>query len=113
MEWETSPLAAQFDNLLRCAEEAGKKPNPDWFPPRLPSNLNFVWTAYQRLSTDRDSMGSGAIRFSAIDAYAKRYGLDDVDTFERFISLVTIIDRIFFEIREEEEKARAKANEVR
>lgn len=43
-------------------------------------------------------MGLGAIPFTAINAYAERYGIDGVDDFERFCELIRRMDMEFLKI---------------
>lgn len=47
------------------------------------------------LSTDRPvGLDRGAIPFSSIVAYAARYGIDDLEEFERFLFLIRALDRV-------------------
>lgn len=82
-------------------------PPPETVPPELSENLIFAYSAYRKLSSDRDSMGSMRIRYSAIDAYATRYGITSIDEFERFLGLIEILDNKYLEINAEMEKANA------
>ena len=52
-------------------------------------------------------MGSMRIRYSAIDAYASRYGITSIDEFERFLGLIEILDNKYLEMNAEMEKANA------
>lgn len=45
-------------------------------------------------------MGLGPIPWSVINAYADRYGICDIDEFERFVRLIRVI---------EDEKAKSKS----
>jgi hypothetical protein len=39
----------------------------------------------------------GSIRFTAIDAFARRYGIDDVDDFDQLVDDLRLLDRLFLE----------------
>jgi hypothetical protein len=57
--------------------------------PELLEECRFVYAAFHELVNDRQvGFGLGPIPWSAIDAYARRYGLNDIDEFERFVALV-------------------------
>lgn len=57
-------------------------------------HLQSVWRAYHALRTDRQSgMDMGPIMFSSIDRYARRYSINDLDEFERFMALIRALDR--------------------
>jgi hypothetical protein len=68
-------------------------PCPDPIPPRpeLPEHLQFYWKAYWAVYADR-SMETGRISFIAMDRYAERYGLDDVDSFDRLTTILAAMD---------------------
>lgn len=68
---------------------------PAWASrPRIPEHLQFIWTAFARLSTDRQiGMDVGAIMFTSIEKYAERYRVDGVDAFDRFALLIRAMDR--------------------
>ena len=61
--------------------------------PEIWPHLTFYLEAFFALSPDRHE--GGAIPFSAVDRYAARYGLDDVDEFERFRTLIRALDDAF------------------
>nr|WP_046869357.1 hypothetical protein [Microvirga massiliensis] len=48
-------------------------------------------------------MGLGPIPFTAIDAYARRYRIDDVDEFDRFITLVKVQDSEYLRLRQRQD----------
>lgn len=60
-------------------------------------HLSFTWDAFFVLGSDRPIgfAGPGRIPFTAICAYADRYGIRDVDAFERFRHLVMAMDRTY------------------
>ena len=74
-----------------------------------------IWDAFNVLSEDRPvGFGEGPIPFTAIDRYAERYGITDLDAFENFRSLIRSIDSEYLRIRatqREQEKEAAKAKE--
>lgn len=66
---------------------------PDLWP-----HLHFYSSAFSQLSTERPlgAMGGcGAVPWSAIDRFAARYGIDDLDMFERFERLIRAQDRVY------------------
>ncbi|WP_371346465.1 hypothetical protein [Ancylobacter sp. IITR112] len=67
--------------------------------PALTENLLPVWNAFWALSTDRQIGfgGVGPIQFSSVDRYAIRYGIDGIDEFDRFTSLIRAMDSAFLE----------------
>jgi hypothetical protein len=73
----------------------------------IPERLISVWNAFFDLSGDRSiGFGSiGRIPFSAINAYAQRYRIDDIDRFERFSSLIRSMDAAFIEHHVKKSKA--------
>lgn len=61
-------------------------------------HLQFVWSAWWEVHTDRPiGMGVGQIPFRALDAYATRFGIDDLDAFETFRALIRVMDGAFLE----------------
>ena len=75
------------------AEEDGVHPKALLERPELPDHLQFVWSAWWELHTDRPmGMAVGPIPFTAIDRYASRFGVDDADHFEAFREAVRGID---------------------
>lgn len=56
-------------------------------------HLHFHWSAFWDLNTDRPvGMGVGPIPFGAIDRYADRYGIADIDEFDAFRELIRAMD---------------------
>jgi len=68
--------------------------------PEILPGLGPIWVAFQTLSAGR-SIGVGMvampcpITFQDIDAYARRYGPEDPDDFERFLRLIRALDSCF------------------
>lgn len=60
-------------------------------------HLAFVWDAFWALQGDRHlGFGSvGPIPHLAIDAYASRYGIADLDEFDRLRRLVAAMDGVW------------------
>ena len=56
-----------------------------------------IYNAWIELSTSRPSNGMGLspIPFSALDRYAERYGLGDLDDFELFRRAIRAMDSIY------------------
>lgn len=62
--------------------------------PPIPEGLAWVWNAFWALGTCRSvGMGVGAIPWTAVDAYALRYGIMG-DAFESFHFLIQRLDSI-------------------
>lgn len=82
--------------LEDMARESGRVPKALAARPDIPADLEFVWDAFWRLSTDRPvGFSVGRIPFSAITAYADRYGIAGIDAFDRFEQLIRAMDRAF------------------
>lgn len=61
-------------------------------------HLDFVWSAWWELHTDRPiGMAVGPIPFTAIDAYAGRYGIGALDAFEAFAGLIRAMDAVYLD----------------
>jgi hypothetical protein len=99
----------QAERIKAAACEAGGAVPPLPFlqnEPDLPEHLAFEWGAFQDLSRDRQSgMGIGPIPWSAFDRYARRHGIDDPDSFERFVALMAAMDAAFCRHHAEKEEA--------
>ena len=63
-------------------------------PPPLPDHLEEVYQAFSRLSSSRAiSMGGvGPIPYEAVERYAERHGIEDVDG---FWYLIQSLDEVF------------------
>lgn len=58
-------------------------------------HLMFEWEAFGALSTDRPvGLDRGAIPWSSIDRFARRYAIDD-DAFDRFARLIRAMDAAY------------------
>lgn len=55
--------------------------------PKVADHLADVWRAFYALRPE-----AGPISFLAIDAYARRYGIDGIDAFERFAAMIDALD---------------------
>lgn len=62
--------------------------------PDVEPHLIPIWDAYASLERDRHLTmgGPGPIPFTAIDRYASRYGIDDLDEFDRLRRLIMAMD---------------------
>lgn len=60
-------------------------------------HLAFIWSAWWDLHGDRPIHwgGAGDIPFTAIDRYAERYGIVDIDAFQRFSDLLGVMDQTY------------------
>ena len=89
----------------------------------VPTGAEFAWAAFWRLHADRPylvtgfavAMGAtviepraGRIPFSAIDRYARRYGVEG-SAFDTFAAIVSAVDNEFMAIEAERAKERAQA----
>lgn len=73
-------------------------------------HLFFEWEAFYSLSNDRQiGMGIGPIPWSAIDRYARRFGIDGADEFDAFAFLIRSMDGAF--LRREAERKPDKVGE--
>jgi hypothetical protein len=78
--------------------------------PEVSDHLGFVWSAFWELGSDRAiGFAAGPIPFTAIDAYAARYGIDDIDQFDRFRALIRAMECERADYQEERRKANEKA----
>ncbi|WP_444849022.1 phage tail assembly chaperone [Methylosinus sp. LW4] len=77
----------------------GETPAPLRDRPELPERLAPLYEAFGALGGDRHLGvgGAGAIPFLAIDAYARRYRIEDADQFRRFHVLLTRMDAAYLE----------------
>jgi hypothetical protein len=99
---EFGPHAEQ---LMQAAKDL-KRPIPvDCFPPDVPVEFQFAYLAFCALSGDREAgFGQGPIRFTAIDAYARRYHVDDLDEFDQFAADIRLIDGIYLDVSKPPDK---------
>lgn len=94
VEWDLSPVAPHAEKIVKAAIEAGDwQTVADLAAPEIPEEARFAYYAFRELATDRAiGMGVGPIPFIAIDAFARRYRIEGVDEFERFLGLIRAID---------------------
>jgi len=95
------------------AEEDGRAPKALSEKPELEDHLVWVYNAFSRISTDRQYFESGGcttISWSAVNDYAIRYGIDDLDDFTRFYNLISALDAVYLRDQSEKLKARAAAS---
>ena len=92
-------MVAWGDHLqdLEDIASAGGDPKALRDRPVLQDHLRFEWDAFWTLLSDRPAGHSTRIPFTAIDRYADRYGLETLDAFERFRSLMTQMNTAFNE----------------
>lgn len=85
--------------MREVAETTGEPPKALENEPELPAHLDFYWRAFWSLHSDRPPGFGGVlpIPFSAFDRYASRYRIDDIDVFDRFVSLIQQMDRVYRE----------------
>lgn len=75
--------------------------------PELEPHLTLFSEAFSDLTTDRQlgaMGGAGPIPWSAIDRYAARHEIDDLDDFDRFRRMIRAQDRTYLEHMAEEAK---------
>lgn len=91
--------------LAQVARDRGDEIPEDAIPPELPIAFAFAYVAFCALSADREAgFGVSGIRFTAIDSYARRYAIDDLDEFEQFTRDVRLIDDIYLKISKKDDK---------
>lgn len=73
--------------------------------PHLPSHLRFYLEAFYDLQADR--VAQGLIPFAVLDRYAARHGIDHIDDFLRFKTLVRALDVVDFNIMHETAQQKA------
>lgn len=94
MEWHLE-WGAKAEAIIKAAgPEADKLPfvqarvDPEPY-------LVFEWVAFQDLARDRPrGFGAAPIPWSSIDRYAARYGIHDIDKFDRFATLIKRMDAV-------------------
>lgn len=69
--------------------------------------MDFYLTAHGHLSTEKDN--GDYIPWSAMDRYARRYGMDE-EFFEHFVSAMIKIDQRIAEGRKAEQEKKEKAS---
>lgn len=78
-----------------AAMDAGHAIPEDVTPPELPDECVFAYSAFAELMSTRGiGMDIGPIPWTAIDAYACRYNLFDLDEFERFVRLIRAMETV-------------------
>ena len=108
MEWADS-----VDYLKRLVEQGQDVPVLRRRPQIRP-HLLFYWEAYTAVSNDRGGgmAGPTPIPFSSIDRFAKRYGIDGIDEFDRLLRIIQMMDAAYLKFAaeqlEKEEKRRGK-----
>lgn len=82
------------DWLRGVAAEGGDVAPGHEVDPEIPIHLLWVWQAFWELTNDRPLGfgGVGGIPFTAIDVYARRYGIGCLDEFTRFRALIRALD---------------------
>lgn len=80
--------------------------------PEVRPELTFFWNAFSVLGTDRQiGMGEGPIPFTAINDYAYRYRIDDVDAFDYFKAIIRAMDDEYRSFRAEQSQRVRELNE--
>lgn len=72
--------------------------------PDLHEGLDWYLDAFWDLSSDRPlgaMGGAGRIPFTAIDRWARRFGVDDPDAFDRLMTFVGALDATFLKLAAE------------
>jgi hypothetical protein len=91
--WDLSPVAAHAHKIAQAAVDAGHPIPEDCIAPELLEECRFAYTAFNELETDRSiGMALGPVPWSVINSYADRYGITDIDEFERFVFLIRVIE---------------------
>ena len=91
--------------LAEVAQEAGDEIPADAIPPELPIGFAFAYAAFRALISDREmGFGIGQIRFTTIDAYARRYGIIALDEFDELVADIGMIDGLYLELSKPPDK---------
>lgn len=101
-----------LDTFRAHFARTGTPPKPLTTKPELPAHLRWVRDAFSSISADRGGEGFGPVLFSAIDAYARRAGIDEPEEFARFERLIRALDAVWiadFQKRREYEDAAAES----
>lgn len=63
----------------------------------LQPHVLFYWNAFWELCSDRPPgmASTSRIPFTAIDRFARRYGIHDLDAFDRFRSIIREMDEAY------------------
>jgi hypothetical protein len=84
-------------NIIEKAIEAGQDgqlgERPPYQPePGIPPHLLFYWDAFWDLAR------TDGIGFAELDRYAARYGIEGVDEFDRFKTIIRRVNTVWAEI---------------
>ena len=91
-------LGKNAHRIIQAAIDAGDPVPEDLIGPELDEGYRFAYEAFNALSTDRQvGFGVGPIPWSAIDQFAQRYGIVDIDEFERLNYLIRVMDGVYLE----------------
>ena len=84
----------------------------EWLdPPTVWPHLRFYWDAFSVLGTARQlGMVEGPIPFTAIDCYARRYRIDDLEAFELFLAIIRGMDAEYLSFRADAAKRAQELN---
>ena len=76
------------------ADDTGNVPAALLRKPKIPEHLHFYLQAFYDLTNDRTAQDGfvGTIPFAVIDQYAARFGIADLDEFERFYRAIQAMD---------------------
>ncbi|ODT50260.1 hypothetical protein [Devosia sp. 63-57] len=73
-------------------------------------HLQFAWSAWWEVHTDRPmGMGVGPVPFTALDAYAARFGVTGTDDFEAFRFLIRSLDGVYLKWVAERSKTKPQS----
>lgn len=85
--------------MLRHQERTGRVPPALERRPELPDHLTTLWQDYIRLSRSRryEQGQPLPIPLDILDRYCQRFGPYTTDEFERFITLIEVMDAAYLE----------------
>ncbi len=78
---------------------AGDAIPEDAIPPALFPELEFAYSAFCELSSDRNE--NGAVPWHVIDAFARRYRISHIDEFEELVGHIRLIEKTFRDVSAE------------
>lgn len=89
-------FGGEADKIVSAAIESGDNlPDELANPPSIPSELIFYWEAFCDLHSCRNNgMSVGCIPWSAVNEYARRYGISDYE-FDDFNYVISKLDSEF------------------
>lgn len=91
--------------IVKAALDAGHPVPEEVIPPEILPECEFALEAFHELKTDRQGgFIYGPIPWTAIDAYARRYGITDTEEFDDFVLMIRAMDDVYLKAAEKRDK---------